>query len=105
MTYWTPDDHKSDSVFIHVRLDSVETLAMLDLGAQPSVLDMNFVKENNIPFIRESSFVQGLASNPVQVCGTTEIVVNIGEGHMVRQKFCIIIGPEPTVILYFSREV
>ena len=93
------DCHRSDSVFIHVKLNSVETLAMLDSGAQPSVLDIKFVKDNNIPFVKESSFVQGLASNPVQVCGTTEIPVDIGEGHMVKQRFCIIVGPEPTVIL------
>ena len=72
---------------------------MLDSGAQPSVLDIKFVKENNIPFVKESGFVQGIASNPVQVCGTTEILVDIGEGHMVKQRFCIIIGPEPIVIL------
>ena len=72
---------------------------MLDSGAQPSVLDIKFVKKNNIPFVKESSFVQGLDSNPVQMCGTTEIPVDIGEGHMVKQGFCIIIGPEPTLIL------
>ena len=93
------DCHRSDSVFIHVKLDSVETLAMLDSGAQPSMLDIKFVKENNITFVKDSSFVQGLASNPVQECGTTEILVDIGEGHMVKQRSCIIIGPEPIVIL------
>ena len=50
---------------------------MLDSGAQPSVLDIKFVKENNIPFVKELSFVQGLASNQAQVCGTTEIPVDI----------------------------
>ena len=72
---------------------------MLDSGAQPSVLDLNFVKEHNISFMRESSFVRGLAANPVQVCGTAEIQVDIGEGQIINQRFCIIVSPEPTVIL------
>ena len=90
---------KSYSAFIRFKIGSVDTLARLDSGVQPSVLDLNLVKEHNNPFMRESSFVRGLAANPVQVCVTAEIHLEIGEGQIINQRFWIIISQEPTVIL------
>ena len=90
---------KSESICIQVKLNSIDTLVLLDSGAQPSVLDYNFVLTQKIPFIIETSFVHGLASQPVDVCGTTDIQVDTGDGRIMTHRFCIIVSQEPTIIL------
>ena len=83
----------------NVKLDSMGTLVMIESGEQPSVLELNFVNTHKSPFFRETSFVLGLASHPVEVCGTTNIPVDVGDGRTITQRFCKIVSPEPTVFL------
>ena len=93
------DDFVMDSAFVKVKLNNVETLAMLDSGAQPSVLDIKFLETWGIPYVRKVSSVNGLASHSVKVCGESQVKVDLGNGLCLSHKFTVIVSDEPTVIL------
>ena len=74
-------------VVISVTLEGNKISAMLDSGAQPSVIDRKTMYKFNIPFKQVASQVHGLCSSPVKVCGEANMSVDVGSGEAIEQFF------------------
>ena len=93
------EDAIQSGVIIRVSLDGHSTQALLDSGAQPSVIDIRSLREIGSDYVSRRSKVHGVCSTPVETVGEVSMRVDVGKGEVIRHKFTVLVSPEPTIIL------
>ena len=84
---------------VEVRLNGHSKLALLDSGANPSIVDFKSLQKIGREYTKCPSRVYGVGASPVPTLGRAEITVNIGDGNKVQHAFLVLDSNEPTIIL------
>ena len=80
-------------------MENRATLAMLDSGAQPSVIDTSTFRSLGVGYSTNPGRVGGVGGVSIAVQGCAYISVNVGYGRAILQEFQVIESSEATVIL------
>ena len=85
---------------IKVNNSKTKTKILLDSGSQLNLIDVYFVKENNIPYSSQSDFprVSGIGGNQ-QILGKTSSISIQHENHICKTKFYVVDLPSYCAIL------
>ena len=86
-------------VVIRVCLNGYTTQALLDSGAQPSIVDVRSLNNMGLAYRCRRGKVHGVCSTPIETMGDVELRVDVGGGEVVNHKFTVLSSPEPTIIL------
>ena len=84
---------------INIKLNNHNQRALLDSGAEPSIIDIESLKAMGTGYSRSQSRVYGVGTEPVATLGRANLVVEFGIGHKVKQSFLVLNSSVPTVIL------
>ena len=84
-----------------LRIAGQEVAALLDTGAKPSVIDLGTVKRLGLEqdVREEPGRVYGLCKSPVQVRGSIEIPIQLGDGIPQVARLQVLESEEPTLLL------
>ena len=91
-------------VLISMKVNGRQVTGMLDSGAQLSVLDRVSFVNMEIGYQQSYGQVQGLDSNPVEVCGGATVIIDVGDGQRVSQKLQVLASDYPILITRFFYE-
>ena len=94
------DTHTSHSgAVVGISLNGSEKWALLDSGANPSLVDSQSLRSISLHYTSKPSRVYGVGATPVTILGCAEIPVNVGKTHELRHKFLVLDSTKPTIIL------
>ena len=86
-------------VVIRVSLNGHSTQALLDSGAQPSVVDIQSLRAISSEYTPKRGRVHGVCATPVKTVGEVILRVDVGKGETMEHKFTVLDSSEPTIIL------
>ena len=87
---------------IEISLNGSEKWALLDSGANPSIVDSQSLRSIRTHYATKPSRVYGVGATPVNILGNAEITVNVGNTHELKHTFLVLDSTEPTII--FGRD-
>lgn len=90
---------KEAGILVTVRVNGKESTAMLDSGAQPSIIDKFSLGNLGIGFAGCRGQIQGLDDNPVEVCREVVVTIDVGDGQVVGQKLQVLFCAQSFFIL------
>ena len=93
------NDGNIGGVVIAIWVNGKPTRAMIDTGAQPSVMDEKTLDSLGLRCKPDPGIVRGVCATPIDTLGFVEVEIDLGNGRVREHTFTILDSPEPTVIL------
>ena len=87
------------AVVVRIKLNNSPLVAMLDSGAQPSIVDKGTLLSLGANFAACPSHIHGVGATPVVTLGKARLVVDIGQKNTITHEFLIMDSNESTIIL------
>ena len=91
--------HDSESGVVRISLNDTPIIAMLDSGAQPSIVDKGTLSSLKVSYACCSGTVHGVGATPVSTLARVQLDVAIGQICSLKHMFLVLDAEEPTIIL------
>ena len=92
------NDGNIGGVVIAIWVNGKPIRAMIDTGAQPSVMDEKTIDSLGLR-CKPAGIIRGVSASPIDTLGFVEVEIDLGNGRVREHTFTILYSPEPTVIL------
>ena len=90
------------AVVVQITLNDSPFLAMIDTGAQPSIVDRGTLASLGEILTASPGRIHGVGATPVVTLGTAQLKVDIGQDKRINHKFLVLDSTESTII--FGRD-
>ena len=89
------------SVYLPIKLNGESLSALLDSGAGPSVIDLHTLRTLGLEseLNTKSGKIFGISQDPVEIVGTVQLELDLGNEQTVTQSFQVLSGTHDTCIL------
>ena len=99
LTANTPGWPNHSGAVIAITLGGRRQLALLDSGANPSIVDAKSLQVIGVTYARDDSHVYGVGDTQVPTLGEVIIPIDIGDGREFQHSFLVLDSRQPTIIL------
>ena len=84
---------------MRITLNDVPIVALLDSGAQPSIVDKGILISMGVEFLSYPGYIHGGGSTPVATLVRVQLVISIGQDYSIKHTFLVIDTNDSTIIL------